>query len=97
VTEAVFNFAVFIVFFILSFMWKDNSLVQYRPRQSETLRTSYVECIFLSAVCGPRSSGPPSDCGVPSANTLGWCGCSVGAVPPCHGLTKKPCSSVLKR
>lgn len=43
-----FNVAVFIVPFILSFMCKDNSLVQFTPRHSGTLRTSCV-CAYISS------------------------------------------------
>jgi hypothetical protein len=47
-----------------------------------TLKTSCVVSICLSAVCGPRSAGSPSDSGAPSGGALEWWTYSVAAV---HG------------
>jgi hypothetical protein len=97
VTESVFNFAAFIVLFILSLMWKDNSLVRCRPRQSETLRTSCEEYYISYPHSVVRAVLNRLQTVVLRVETLGWWGCSTAAVPRCHGLTQQPCSSLLGR
>lgn len=93
VTEAVFNFAAFIMLFILSLMWKDNSLVRCRPRQSETLRTSCEECYISHPHSVVRAVLNRLHTVVLRVEPF-WDGV---AVPPCHGLTQQPCSTLLRR